>query len=268
MKLNLQLILDHRERDLIEQIKSIDKDIEILIENLELGDIVIRDENKNDLLIYERKSISDLMSSIKDGRYSEQSYRLNGLHNHNHNIIYLIEGTVSKSSKDRQTIFSALFSINYYKGFSVMRSTSLEETAYIICNSFSKIKKEMEKGKKAFYTSKADINNTDTTDVKDINTDGGATNTVSYSTVIKSKKNANVTPSNFGEIALCQIPSVNTVSAIAIMKEFKTLSDLINAIKENPNCLESIKYETEKKQIRKISKTVIKNIVEYLVAMC
>lgn len=271
MKLNLQLVLDHRERDLIEQIRATDKDIEILIENLELGDIVIRDENKNDLLIYERKSISDLMSSIKDGRYSEQSYRLNGLPNHNHNIIYLIEGTVSKSSKDRQTIFSALFSINYYKGFSVMRSTSLEETAYIICNAFSKIKKEMEKGKKAFYTSKVEINNidtTDTTDVIDTTTDGGAINTVSYSSVIKSKKNANVTPSNFGEIALCQIPSVNTVSAIAIMKEFKTLSDLINAIKENPNCLDSIKYETEKKQIRKISKTVIKNIVEYLVTMC
>jgi len=267
MKLNLQLVLDHRERDLIEQIKATDKDIEILIENLELGDIVIRDENKNDLLIYERKSISDLMSSIKDGRYSEQSYRLNGLPNHNHNIIYLIEGTVSKSSKDRQTIFSALFSINYYKGFSVMRSTSLEETAYIICNAFSKIKKEMEKGKNAFYTNKAEINNSGTTDVADTITDGGMINTISYSSVIKSKKNANVTPSNFGEIALCQIPSVNTVSAIAIMKEFKTLSELINAIKENPNCLDSIKYETDKKQTRKISKTVIKNIVDYLVTM-
>jgi ERCC4-type nuclease len=267
MKLNLQLVLDHRERDLIEQIKATDKDIEILIENLELGDIVIRDENKNDLVIYERKSISDLMSSIKDGRYSEQSYRLNGLPNHNHNIIYLIEGTVSKSSKDRQTIFSALFSINYYKGFSVMRSTSIEETAYIICNAFSKIKKEGEKGKNAFYMNKAEINNSGITDVVDTITDGGMINTISYSSVIKSKKNANVTPSNFGEIALCQIPSVNTVSAIAIMKEFKTLSNLINSIKENSNCLEGIKYETDKKQTRKISKTVIKNIVEYLAAV-
>jgi len=256
--MQLQLILDHRERDLYDQIQNITtttkNEIDIKVENLELGDIIIRNENGDDLLIYERKSISDLIASIKDGRYSEQSYRLNGLDHHNHNIIYLIEGTVSKTSKDRQTIFSAILSVNYYKGFSVMRSTSIEETAYIICNAFAKIKKESDKDKKPFYS-------------KVVNTiDGGEEDIIekSYSSVIKSKKNANVTSSNFGEIALCQIPSVNTVSAVAIMKEFKTLANLINKIKENPKCLDTLTYETEKKQKRKISKTVIKNIIEYL----
>ena len=41
---------------------------------------------KEEKLVIERKSINDLLSSIKDGRYAEQSYRLNGLPNHNHNI--------------------------------------------------------------------------------------------------------------------------------------------------------------------------------------
>ena len=31
-------------------------------------------------------------------------------------------------------VFSAMFSINYYKGFSLMRSSNIEETAYILCN--------------------------------------------------------------------------------------------------------------------------------------
>ena len=48
---------------------------------------------KNDFLIIERKSLSDLIASIKDGRYNEQSYRLihsSGLYRHH--IVYLIEG--------------------------------------------------------------------------------------------------------------------------------------------------------------------------------
>ena len=189
------------------------------------------------------------MASIKDGRYSEQSYRLNGFNHHNHNIVYLIEGTVPKNSKDRQTIFSSMLSINYYKGFSVMRSTSMEETAYIVCNAFNKIRKESDKGKKAFYMSESETKSDPE---------------ISYSSVIKSKKNANITPQNFGEIALCQIPSINTVSAVAIMKEFKTLHSLMSALRENPKCLDDVTYETEKKQVRKISKTVVKNIVEFL----
>ena len=44
------------------------------------------------LLIIERKSLNDLASSIKDGRYAEQSFRLSNIEHHNHNIVYLIEG--------------------------------------------------------------------------------------------------------------------------------------------------------------------------------
>jgi ERCC4-type nuclease len=252
----MKLILDHRERDLYNQCESLInkitnfKDIKIQTENLDLGDIIIRDDNGADLLIYERKSISDLVASIKDGRYSEQSYRLNGLEHHNHNIIYLIEGTVSKTSPEKQMIFSSLLSILYFKGFSVMRSYNIEETAYIVCNAIFKIQKE--KDKEPYYKKAEKGKETEANDEK------------SYSSVIKKKKNANITPDNFGEIVLCQIPSVNTVSAVAILKEFKTLNNLIESIKKDDTCLNGIGYETEKKQKRKISKTVINNIIEYL----
>ena len=249
----MKLILDCRERELKLSCETLIKtnenfkNIIIETENLELGDMIIRDDNGVDLIIYERKAINDLIASIKDGRYSEQSYRLNGLNHHNHNIIYLIEGSISKALKDKQMVYSSIFSINYYKGFSVMRSTNMEETAYIICNAIMKITKE--KDKKAFY------GNTEETEKGDV---------VSYASVIKSKKNSNVTPENIGEIILCQIPSVNSVSAVCIMKKFKTISNLIQSIKEDDKCLNDITYETEKKQTRKISKTVITNIIAYL----
>jgi ERCC4-type nuclease len=40
-----------------------------------LGDIHFVNDEK-EVLIIERKSLSDLIASIKDGRYEEQSYRL------------------------------------------------------------------------------------------------------------------------------------------------------------------------------------------------
>ena len=251
----MKLILDTRERELkniCEKLilnTDVYKDIKIETKSLELGDMIIRDNENNDILIYERKTISDLIASIKDGRYNEQSYRLNGLEHHNHNIIYLIEGVISKTLKERQMIYSAMFSINYFKGFSLMRSANIDDTAYIIFNNILKIKKE--KDKQPFYYNK-NLENTENKEEK------------SYSTVIKKKKNANITQDNFGEIVLCQIPSISSKTACIIMKEFKTIKNLIECLNKDPGCLDNIKYETEKKQLRKISKTSIKNIIEFL----
>ena len=253
----MELVLDCRERDLYNAcaslIKTNDnlKDIKLSSKNLELGDIIIKD-SENELLIIERKSISDLIASIKDGRYTEQSFRLNALEHHNHNIIYLIEGSISKNHFEKQMVFSAMFSMNYYKGFSVFRSFNMEESAYIICNAVLKIKKE--KTKEPFYKNS----------VNELQTEMEPKEEPKYCSVIKKQKNANITPDNFGEIVLCQIPSVNSVTAIAIMKEYKTINNLIEKIKENSECLNNITYQTDKKQTRKISKTCIKNIVEFL----
>ena len=57
---------------------------------IELGDIHFVKDDK-EIIILERKSVSDLLASIKDGRYEEQSHRLihsSGLYRHH--IIYII----------------------------------------------------------------------------------------------------------------------------------------------------------------------------------
>lgn len=258
----MKIILDHRERELKLSCDSLIendinfKDIKIETENLELGDMIIRNDEDKDIVIYERKTIADLIASIKDGRYEEQSYRLNGLEQHNHNIIYLIEGNINKNFKDKKMVYSAMFSINYYKGFSLMRSSNIDETAYIVCNNFMKIKKEQDK-KNAYYKNK--IKNE-----VDGETETEVSEEKSYSTVIKKKKNANITLENFGEIVLCQIPSISSVTAIAIMNKFKTVGNLIDEIRKDEHVLDNITYQTEKNQTRKISKTSIKNIIDFL----
>ncbi len=296
----MNLVIDIRERSLIqscEKLKRLDKfkDIIITTENLDLGDIVIRKtikledkknkkinkvsnnekiEKQSDILIIERKTVSDLLSSIKDGRYNEQSYRLNGIEHENHNIIYLIEGTLRNLGNEMQMAYSSIFSINYYKGFSVFRSENTDETAYILMNMCLKLKKE--KDKLPYYPKEVIFEEVEVIEVVEgeeegeIETSDKKKNTElessdkNYCSVIKKKKNANITPENFGEIVLCQIPTISSVTAIAIMKEFESLTELIQKLKENKDCLNEIKTETSNGQKRKISKTSIKNIIEYL----
>jgi len=160
--MNLFIKIDSREKDLQNKIafyiSSIPnfKNIKVIVESLPIGDVIIS-HNNEDILIMERKSINDLLSSIKDGRYEEQSFRLNGLPLHNHNVMYLVEGDFNKMNMFRETkfekltLFSAVFSLNYYKGFSVIRTFNIDETALFICNCTSKLVKGESTNRKAFY---------------------------------------------------------------------------------------------------------------------
>lgn len=268
--------IDTREQELFKKcetaIASIQKfkDIKLIYETLSLGDVVIND-GTNDCIIIERKSLVDLASSIKDGRYEEQSYRLNGIEHHNHNIIYLIEGNMThfnefKERIDKQTLYSAIFSINYFKGFSVMRSNTIDETAIIVCNMVYKLVSGQKNGKNGFYS----INKPTNTIVDEIAIN--VSNIIEkqppsekdYCSVVKKVKKDNITIDNIGEIMLCQIPGVSSTSALAILSKFKTLPNLIQNIKEDDNCLNDICTIDDNGKSRKISKTAIATIIKFL----
>ena len=281
--------VDTRETALLHQMLSqisfipVFKNIQLKSETLPIGDIIICD-NDEEKIIIERKSVADLLSSIKDGRYEEQSYRLNGINHHNHNIVYLIEGDLNKinrfkgdSSIDKLTLYSAMFSLNYYKGFSVFRSFSMEESANIICNMAYKIGKDL--GKKPFYQNKLQIEKTinvepldssssitteeiaDDQDIKDEN----VISDKDYVGVVKKVKKDNITTDNIGEIMLCQIPGISSVTAIAIMEKYKTIPNLIKELETDNECMKDLSYTNSKGQVRKINKTSLANIVKFLI---
>lgn len=228
------------------------------VEPLPLGDIIIYDEvNEKDLLIIERKTLSDLAASIKDGRYEEQSYRLNGIPHHNHNIIYLIEGDLTrfntfKERTDKLTLYSAMISINYFKGFSLMRTNSLEETAMLVCATAYKLGKD--KNRTGFYSCDVSANESGVR---------GAKPPDEYCSVVKKVKKENITSENIGEIMLCQIPGISSNTAIAIMSHFKSLPNLIKCIQENQECMNNICTQDANGKSRKISKSVIATLVQY-----
>ena len=278
--------VDTRERDLLQQINQLITNVPIFktciikSETLPIGDIIIADD-KEDKLVIERKSVSDLLASIKDGRYEEQSYRLNGLNHHNHNIIYLIEGDVNRVNRfkpdnatEKLTLYSAMFSLNYHKGFSVFRSFSLEETATIICNMAYKLEKGIATDKKAFYKNSIPLPILQPIKEENIVLETVVLETVvvaehqesekDYVGVIKKIKKENITPDNIGEIMLCQIPGISSVTALAIMEKYNNLPNLIKEIENNNDCLKDITSTNAKGQIRKINKTSIANIVKFL----
>jgi len=288
--------IDIREPDLLQQINHLTstipifKNLTIKSETLPIGDIIIGDDTTERLII-ERKSVSDLLASIKDGRYEEQSYRLNGLNQHNHNIIYLVEGDVNKVNRfkgdnrtEKLTLYSAMFSLNYFKGFSVFRSFSLEESAILICNMAYKLEKE--NGiKKPYYSNVINnvvVNQSDKSleqsdksleqsdksleekQVKDENQSADQSVDKDYIGVVKKVKKDNITADNIDEIMLCQIPGISSVSAIAIIQRFKSLANLINELEKNGDCLNDVSYTNSKGQTRKINKTCAINIVKFL----
>ena len=249
----MQITIDIREKELKKLMPSLAVELKlspvIKQEQLILGDVIISDASGKELLIIERKTLRDLAASIKDGRYEEQSYRLNGHPIHNHNIIYLIEGDLHFYNEKymrmpKKTLYSAMFCIQYYKGFSLMRTSNVRESAEYILRMTDKL--EREKEKQGYYN-------------------GGEKNKVQdYCVVAKKVKKNNITPDNIGSIILSQIPGVSSVTALVIMGHFGSLYHLIERLKEDKSCLSELTYTTKDAKTRHLSSTAIKNVRKYL----
>ena len=249
-------------------------------EVLPIGDILIQTDGGKDVLLVERKTFSDMLSSIKDGRYEEQSYRL--LHSSGfppHSIVYLLEGIMSQvfNPAEKKILYSAMTSLNFFKGFSVQRTASTKETAEWIFCMADKIEREFGKGTVPYYLTEpvarmyrrpADAANEptalqDQSDTVDPSITVGASMTVAnYCSVVKKVKKENVTPENIGEIVLCQIPGISSVTAITIMKKFTGFPHFLEQLQSNPVCLDGITIETNGKT-RKINKSSVENIKKF-----
>ena len=248
----MKIIVDTREKALYKLLAPLCLDLnlnmKIVSETLPLGDIILMD-GEEELLIIERKTLRDLAGSIKDGRYEEQSYRLNNIETHNHNIMYLIEGDFNFYNErymriPKKTLYSAMFCLQYYKGFSLMRTAHIAETAEYILRIADKMWRE--KDSHGYY------NGGDKYPIKN------------YCTVANRVKKSNLTYENIGGVILSQIPGISSVTSLAIMEQYKTLYDLLCALKKNPKCLDDFVYLTKKGAKRHLSKTSIENIIKFL----
>ena len=248
----MRLIVDNREpKDMILELQN--RVTNVSLENLELGDFIIKNNKDETILLFERKSLADLISSIKDGRYNEQSFRLSQCELDNKYIYYIIEGNILNfCNKENETakkmLFSSMLSLSYKKGFSILHTTSQVETIEYIVRFYDKLKSESEKSEKS---------------EKSENTITSQSPENTYSNVVKTSKKSNITTENINEIMLIQIPGISIQVAKSLMVKFKTIIELTNALKENNKCLDSIIIDYEGGK-RKLSKSVIKNLLTFL----
>ena len=252
----MKLIIDNREpKDIINILKS--RLINVELDNLNIGDFIIKNNNDELIMIFERKSLSDLMSSIKDGRYNEQSFRLNESELDNHNIFYIIEGNImnfclKNNETQQKTLFSSMLSLSYKKGFSLLHTSGPCETAEFLIRFVEKLSKE--KSNNIMKNNTTDIN--DTTDINEKKESA-------YSSSIKIAKKSNITRDNIGEIMLAQIPGLSINVAQTIMSKYKTINNLINSLTEDRKCIDKLMITCKNGQ-RKINKTVVEKILEFL----
>lgn len=260
--------------------------LEIISKQLELGDLILCNDSDEILLLFERKSIADLASSIQDGRYKEQSSRLNAFSVHDHNIVYIIEGNIervySKSRVKSGALKSAVVSLNLNKGFSTLKTNNIDDSAKWILAYCYKVEKDndlkckLEKMVHNNVLKNSSIINNDTNnnDDESINNkaeteekiqkggdDNGSGKHLEH--LSKQAKSKFINRNNCQVLMLSMIPYVSTNIAKSILDEFGTIDKLMVALREDENCLNKIKIESGGKK-RSIGKNVIKNIVEML----
>lgn len=248
----MTLVIDNREKALITKLRE--KQIDFEIKQLDIGDIQFLNSAGEIALIFERKTINDLASSILDGRYKEQGFRLDKHSLHNHNIYYIIEGNIcyfkSKSKKiTSDTLYSSLCSVCYQKGFSVIRSNHVDETLSILLIFFNKFKTKKEF--KSYYLEKSESG---TENNKEPN----------YIETIKLTKQSLVTKDNIQTIMLMQIPKVSATMAKIVIEKYKSIYRLIDCLRKDKTCLDSLTYTTKQNKERRFNKTAIKNIIDFL----
>ena len=238
----------------------------IISARMPIGDMSIEMENENKqgdtaaeaggiYVLFERKTLYDLAASIKDGRYKEQSFRLENTILHNHDIIYIIEGDLSRYDERRggiskTAIQSAMVSLLYYKGFSVYRTMNTDETAAFIMNFADKIqsnsissKRETEMaggGGLGYYRRRTVPGNIPPGEGDD-----------GYSEVaVKKEKRDFITPKNIGEIMLSNIPGVSPKIAAAIMKKYNnSMFEFLHDLKRKNDIFEESISNTNKSSI-------------------
>jgi crossover junction endonuclease MUS81 len=217
------ITVDNRETKLYKSLIERDLDVykeKVIIEKaqLDIGDIHIK---FNDITyIYERKTVNDLLSSIKDGRYKEQKHRL--LASGVTTINYIIEGdniTSIKNSNNQKVLTSIYLNSIYRDKINVFFTSNTDDTCTFLLLLATKI---IDKPENFICNSN---NNNDYIDV----------------CKIKTKKSSNIDKDTCYLLQLSQIPTISKEIAKKIKEIYPTMPILIQTLESKSDLKEKIK---------------------------
>lgn len=136
----LVLHVDFREKGLIDLLKE-RPEITVASQNLEVGDVMFATEAGEPLLVLERKCLSDLASSNRDGRYREQRARLLSVKGQGVSIGYIIESGNGWSNELNRvwpgkvletTLYSIVLRLQMRYGIAVLQTRDTTSTIALL----------------------------------------------------------------------------------------------------------------------------------------
>lgn len=219
---------DNREKELIKILET--KGYSTTLENLDIGDIQFLDlSTKEIIIVIERKTLSDLSSSIKDGRYKEQKERM--IHSIKNSVrkIVLIEGEdLNKFALPIKTLNSVIINTLIRDNIHIHISKSKEDTIEFIENIIIQLPKYYEDLKKEI-----------------INGESKAFNNEFNCHTIKKE---NLTPEICFRNMLSQIPGVSITMSTIYVNKYKNMKNFILELsKDGLNNSEIIKILSNEK---------------------
>ena len=231
----MSIIVDNREHNIIGELAKLG--ICHSIEQLDIGDFHIKINNKI-VAIWERKTYSDLASSIKDSRYLEQKHRL--LASDVPIKGYILEGSYPNIHAKFQglhegTIDSIVMGLTVRDGFKLLYSTGLEHTAKILAKMLNKFPE---------YD-------------KQINVDDQYRSVVVKSRISTIKKE-NYTPEMCYISQIAQIPQMSYLSASAIVKHYSNMKTLLSLLETPSGITELSKIMINNKRLGQIAANRVK----------
>ena len=245
----LLLKVDNRELKCKEYLTTIPAEYS----NLVFGDFQICTKNKeiseNDEIhfLFERKTLDDLLASIKDGRYKNQKASI--LSNFDcKQYYYIIEGNVTYNMNPTKVqdkiLHSAIINTQLRDKIGIFFTKNVNETCQLIMSIYNRIKDNPTD----YVCKKEGIN-------------------VTIEKQICSKKIK--TPNECWKEQLCQIPDISGKTADAILKENPSMKEFYKAFaecskEESIRKLESIKTIDANNKQRKISSKCVQNIIQYV----
>lgn len=237
------IILDNRENKLIDIIG--DK-FKYTTENLHLGDIILKHKihDKMYSIIIERKIISDMVASIKDGRYKEQKMRLLAEAEQSPETIicYILEGMQLDLNQKEQTMLNgAVLSTQFRDKIPIIRTYTIQETLDMIARLHDRLL------------------------ANDLELFGTTTNT-NYLHAVKKCKKDNLTPQLWNQICYTNIPGISSTIASKIAEKYPTIQSLLNTYN---NCSTTKECELLLAKItisdkRKLGNVISKRVYQYI----
>jgi len=161
----IKIRFDHREKTLLDYISNyIPSNSPLHLHdtlNLDVGDIQLYHSNNPSLplVVIERKTLTDLAASIRDGRYKEQIFRLKSLGLPTR-VFYILEGCtinnvhfrriqdlrrlkrVGHSGVSGEAAYSAFLNIQVRDNFHVLESNDLTDTCILLEKLISQVDKK------------------------------------------------------------------------------------------------------------------------------